>query len=205
MLHEPASEKEFPNGVRDRGRNGERLADFVSHPIATAHGLDEPRVAALRLYTTAAYSHINNPLRAGDRHPLPVTVAFIADGIKKLRAKRAEGAGATSTLTLWRGMRNLKIADDFLTERRGGTELAPCSTTTDIAVAAQYSASAESLLFKFRIANFMQFGAELRGSPPSRRRRRSSSRRSRICSRRAASSARASARPTSRSSRWSPT
>ena len=161
VLHEPASEKEFPNGVRDRGRNGERLADFVSHPIATAHGLDEPRVAALRLYTTAAYSHINNPLRAGDRHPLPVTVAFIADGIKKLRAKRAEGAGATSTLTLWRGMRNLKIADDFLTERRGGTELAPCSTTTDIAVAAQYSASAESLLFKFRIANFMQFGAEL--------------------------------------------
>ena len=127
VLHEPASEKEFPNGVRDRGRNGERLADFVSHPIATAHGLDEPRVAALRLYTTAAYSHINNPLRAGERHPLPVTVAFIADGIKKLRAKRAEGAGATSTLTLWRGMRNLKIADDFLTERRGGTELAPCS------------------------------------------------------------------------------
>ena len=39
--------------------------------------------------------------------------------------------------------------------------LAPCSTTTDIAVAAQYSASAESLLFKFRIATFMQFGAEL--------------------------------------------
>ena len=28
----------------------------------------EPRVAALRLYTTAAYSHINNPLRAGERH-----------------------------------------------------------------------------------------------------------------------------------------
>lgn len=161
VLHEAASERAFPNGVRDKGRQGERLADFVNHPIAVAHGLDEARVAALRLYTTAAYSFINNPLRAGEKHPLPCTVAFIADGIKKLRAKRAEGRGATQALSLWRGMRNLHVKDDFLAERRGGTELAPCSTTTDVAVAAAYSASAESLLFKFRVGNFMQYGAEL--------------------------------------------
>lgn len=161
VLHEAASERTFPNGVRDKGRQGERLADFVQHPIAVAHGLDEPRVVALRLYTTAAYTVINNPLRAGAKHPLPCTVAFIADAIKRLRAKRAEGRGATRTLSLWRGMRNLHVKDDFLAERRGGTELAPCSTTTDVAVAAAYSASAESLLFKLRVSNFMQYGAEL--------------------------------------------
>lgn len=161
VLHEAASEKTFANGVRDKGRRGERLADFVANPVATAHGLDEARVVALRLYTTAAYSYINSPLRKGEKHPLPCTVALIADGIKKLRAKRAEGSGATSTLSLWRGMRNLHVGDEFLAERRGGTELAPCSTTTDVAVAAAYSASAESLLFKFRVGNFMQYGAEL--------------------------------------------
>mmetsp|Transcript_23461 Transcript_23461/g.75107 ORF Transcript_23461/g.75107 Transcript_23461/m.75107 type:complete len:105 (-) Transcript_23461:114-428(-) len=58
-------------------------------------------------------------------------------------------------------MKNLKVSDAFLQERRGGTELAPCSTTTDIGIAALYSASSESLLLKLRVANFMQYGAEL--------------------------------------------
>ena len=160
VLHEPASEKRFPNGVRDKGQEGKRLADFVAHPIAKQHGLDEPHVVALRLYTTAAFKYINDPLRNNERHPLPVTVAFIQDGIKKLRVAKAEGS--TGSFTLWRGMRNLRVADEFLSGRQGGTELAPCSTTTDIAVAAQYSVSAESLLFKLHVQNFMQYGAELR-------------------------------------------
>lgn len=63
--------------------------------------------------------------------------------------------------TLWRGMRNLKVADEFLFEPQGGTEVAPCSTTTDIEVAARHSASSESLLFKFQITNFMQYGPKL--------------------------------------------
>lgn len=31
ILYERASEKEYPNGIRDLGRNGERLADFCAH------------------------------------------------------------------------------------------------------------------------------------------------------------------------------
>ena len=53
--------------------------------------------------------------------------------------------------------RRLKIAD---MRNRIAAPPRVKATTTDIAVAAQYSASAESLLFKFRIANFMQFGAD---------------------------------------------
>lgn len=88
-------------------------------------------------------------------------MAFIADGIKKLRAKHAEGGSATQVVQLYRGMRNLAISDAFMAERRGGTELAPMSTTSDIGVAASYSLSGASLLFKLKVNNFMQFGADL--------------------------------------------
>ena len=49
------------------------------------------QVAALRLYTTAAYSSMNGPLRDDDRYqrgracPLPVATHFAAQGIRKLR------------------------------------------------------------------------------------------------------------------------
>ena len=83
---------------------GMALEDFAKHPIAMRSSLSLAHILALRLYTTAAYTHINNPLRAGERHPLPVTVALIAEGIKKLRAKKAAAADSSSKLTLWRGM-----------------------------------------------------------------------------------------------------
>ena len=57
---------------------------------------------ALRLYTTAAFVSINNPLRelvAASRvepHPFPVTVAFISEGIKRLRAIAVVLPGADS-------------------------------------------------------------------------------------------------------------
>lgn len=41
------------------------------------------------------------------------------------------------------------------------------STTSDIAVAASYSVSGASLLFKLKVNNFMQFGVRRRPSPPS--------------------------------------
>ena len=46
--------------------------------------------------------------------------------------------------------------------RKGGTELAPMSTTTDLQVAAKYARSGTSLLFKITLDNFMQYGAELK-------------------------------------------
>jgi hypothetical protein len=165
ILNEPSSEKTYSNGVRDKGRNGMRLVDFVRHENATVAGLKEAEVAALRLYTTIAYKAINDPLRDQDRiasgqpHPLPVTAALIARAIRKLRAVGAKEAAATEKLLLYRGMRNLVPGDKFI--KKGGTELAPMSTTTDIKTAVSYSMSPESLIFRIVTTNNLQRGADL--------------------------------------------
>ena len=86
--------------------------------------LTEAHVVALRLYTSAAYISLNSPLRDLNRtepHPFAVTVAFINEAIKRLRAVGAATAGAQSAVTLWRGMRNLKATSTFL--KAGGTEV----------------------------------------------------------------------------------
>lgn len=62
ILYHPASEKKYANGVRDKGRNGMRLADFVQHKIAKIAELKEAEVVALRLYTTAAYQARTPPI-----------------------------------------------------------------------------------------------------------------------------------------------
>ena len=74
--------------------------------------------------------YLNGPLRDSSYghgkkpHPLPVTMAYLAEGIKKLRAVYVKQAkeGATKTTRLWRGMRNLDVGDKFLADRTGGTE-----------------------------------------------------------------------------------
>jgi len=151
-------------------------------------------VVALRLYTTAAYKWMNDPLRDDERFkqgkacPLPVTTWYAQDGIKRLRkiradqmeslsktnssstkpsvssagvasAKQLQSAKASGGAILWRGMRNMKLAEDF--ETQGGTELAFMSTTTIMEVAVRYSLSKASLLFKIEAETFMQTGADL--------------------------------------------
>ena len=51
-------------------------------------------------------------------------MAYLAEGIKKLRAVYVTQAKehATKTVRLWRGMRNLDVGDKFLANRKGGTE-----------------------------------------------------------------------------------
>lgn len=44
----------FPNGVRDSGRQGETLDDFVNHEHAQLSSLSRAHVVALRLYTRSA-------------------------------------------------------------------------------------------------------------------------------------------------------
>ena len=123
-----SSSKTFQHGlVRDAGRNGEKLADFVAHPDACMAQLGHAHVAALRIYTTAAYKVLNAPLRDIDRthpHPFPVTVAFLREAIGKLRAVGAkedmqEGKVETR-LDLFRGMRDTEVTESFM--RHGGTE-----------------------------------------------------------------------------------
>lgn len=143
--------------------------------------------------STAAFKSINQPLRdlvAGycvDPHPFPVTVAFISEGIKRLRAINQNRSIESSTplqvpstprgsaqngrrasnrenaLDLWRGLKGIEIIgnEDFFAQ--GGTEAAPLSTTRALAVALMYAASASSscVLMRLRTTAFIQRGAGL--------------------------------------------
>ena len=99
VLHEKAgvceaAMREFKNGMRDQGRNGEVLEDFVNMEDAVKAQLNIAHVAALRIYTTACFMSINEPLRDESRtepHPFPTTVFFLSDGIKRLRAVHVDG------------------------------------------------------------------------------------------------------------------
>jgi hypothetical protein len=162
VLDEEASEKVYPNGIRDRGNVGKTLKDFAAHPNAVTANLTTAEAAALRFYTTIAYKAINDPLRdtsSGKPHPLPVTVMLIARGIRKLKAVGAKDRSAIKSQVLFRGMKNIKASDAFV--ELGGTELAPMSTTTDIKTATEYSMSDNSLIFYIKTKNSMQRGADI--------------------------------------------
>ena len=164
ILNHPAgsSDRAFANGVRDQGRNGERLIDFVKHPHSKQSGLSEAHVLALRLYTSAAYESLNNPLRDQTRsapHPFPITINLITEGLKRLRSIGADDDDAHTTRVLWRGLKHLRVGDNF--DREGGTELAPMSATAELAVAARYAVSPFSLVFKIVTKSFMERGVDL--------------------------------------------
>ncbi len=130
ILRRCAKERLCANGMRDQGHEGMVLQDFVEHEHSKTADLNEAEVVALRLYTTSAFRHINNPLRdqarisSGEPHPLPVTVMLITSGIKKLRAIDAKGDAATQSMVLWRGMHNVRPTDQFAD--KGGTEVCVC-------------------------------------------------------------------------------
>jgi hypothetical protein len=173
ILYEKASEVFVPgpDGIRDKGRGPVAIQDFMKNKTVNEAELTLAHVVALRFYTTPGYKYLNSPFRNQDRyyhknkpHPMPITMAYISEGIKKLRsayAIKVEEGKASTHMTLWRGLRNMYMPDDFLKNRKGGTELAPMSTTTDIQVAARYACSDESVLLKISLDNFMQYGAEL--------------------------------------------
>mmetsp|Transcript_45154 Transcript_45154/g.146730 ORF Transcript_45154/g.146730 Transcript_45154/m.146730 type:complete len:320 (-) Transcript_45154:236-1195(-) len=151
----------FYEGREEDGRRGRPLSHFVEHPQARQAALLPEHVVALRLYTTAAFKSINDPLRnRSGAHPFPVTVAFINDGIKRLRAVGAGAADASERRDFWRGLRNVALPDSF--HQTGGTEYAPLSTSSDLEVALHYSdAAQERLLFKLTTASFLERGASL--------------------------------------------
>ena len=154
-------------GIVLPSRRGKRLPHFVADPKAQMAKLSEAHVAALRFYTTAAFSTINNGLRDQTRyraerpHPFPVTVAFIAEGLKRLRTVAGKSAQANTEMTLYRGMKGMKVQDNFLQMGKGGTELAPMSTTSSLKVAMMYSASEDSLLLRVLSKNFMVRGPDI--------------------------------------------
>ena len=126
VLHQKSKEKQYVNGTCDQGRVGRTLDDFVEDPIAKQAKLNKADVAALRIYTSAVFKYINGPLRnseveglrtwsPGQPHPLPITVLLISRALKKL--KRVAGPeDGIAEMVLWRGMKNLRPADEFITE-----------------------------------------------------------------------------------------
>ena len=151
----------------DKKREHANLSYFMMCPEAQEAKLKLAEVAALRLYTTSAYIHINGPLRDLERWsrseqcPLPATTRFAAEGAKKLRALNTKTMKNT---VLWRGMRNLKVKAEFLAN--GGTDRAFMSATKKLDLAVRYSLSLLSrdqtvLLFKILVHSFESSGAEL--------------------------------------------
>jgi hypothetical protein len=63
-----------------------------------------------------------------------VTVGYITDGIKRLRAVGASLPDANAQRDFWRGMRNVELPEDF--RKTGGTEFAPLSTSSELKVCA---------------------------------------------------------------------
>ena len=156
---------------------GMLLADFRSHPHAAAARLTLAHVLALRLYSTAVFTTINQPLRVATdekapkgraaQHPFPVTVMLLTEAIKKLRAVPAcaipgvsnqDGIQA-SAVELWRGLKDSVVHDEFL--KAGGTTHAPMSTTRSLEVAMDYSTSISPMLMRLKVDSFMQVGADL--------------------------------------------
>jgi len=166
VLRGASSEAKFFNGVRDRGRPGKVLEDFIMAHEAVAADLTPEEVACLRFYTSHSFDAINSPLRDTARtvpHPLSAITMNIQNGIKKLRAIGADDASALQQTILWRGFKDMVVSEAFETD--GGTELAPMSTTTDLAVAVQYASksgqSNASLMFRIVTDNNLQRGADL--------------------------------------------
>ena len=166
----------WPNGFMDEGRPaGLALADFCTDASAQLAGLRPHHVAALRLYTSAAFRSINGHLREQEKsdesgqhqpvYPFPVTLSFIADGLRRLRAVAATRKDANEAIDVWRGMRNVESDTDFYA--KGGTELAPMSGTTSLTVAVQYALghaqgdTAHALMFKIVARSFIDRGADL--------------------------------------------
>lgn len=151
--------------TRDAGHLGLRLADFCNHQNARIADLSECEVAALRLYTSNAYPRINDPLRQRVRpHPLAATVLFLTDALRKLRSVEAERQGnpafaSSREQIFWRGMKNLKLTDEF--KQQGGAELGCMSTSTSQEVVASYAKSQQPLIFRITAEDFMSCGADI--------------------------------------------
>jgi len=159
----------MPSDVLDRGHAGMRLDDFVHHPSARDAKLTRAEVLALRLYTTSMYQSINKPLRDGCSetrpHPFPSLVANLSHALSSLRVHAAAGADTCTPRggrVLWRGVRDFDLSEEF--KERGGTELAPMSTTASQTVATEYATrnnAQHSLLLRLNASTFMDSGCDI--------------------------------------------
>jgi hypothetical protein len=146
-------------------KRGMRFNDFVDHPSSKLAALRREQVLALRLYTTIAFKSINTPLRdlsreaEGRAHPLPVTVTQIVKAVLQLRKIEASEATAHDSVDLYRGLAERSILPEFFA--KGGTELAPMSTTRNLKVALQYASSEHAVILRLKTKGFMGRGVDI--------------------------------------------
>jgi len=129
IMHEAAVEKKEWNGIRDHGRAGRRLKDFMALKQAVEAQLTEAEPVALRFYTSHSFNALNIAMRDSGRqgpHPLPGIMMNLQRGLKKLRALGSDDASSKQPVVLWRGMSYMQLPQKFSAE--GGTErsLRPC-------------------------------------------------------------------------------
>jgi len=143
------------DGEFDTGHQGMDLKDFTNHEISRLAGLQDHHVAAIRLYTSSSYPLFNQPMRNGVKpHPIRVTMYCLSEGLLKLRkvGAKTDPEGYATTKYLWRGMKDREM-DLEAFKTRGGTELAPMSTTSSREVADSYAGVGQdghaSLLFRY--------------------------------------------------------
>ena len=68
VANQVSSELDLENGVRDKGRTGLTIDDWVADPRALKCNIKKPEMVALRVYTTATFKDINDPLRDQKRY-----------------------------------------------------------------------------------------------------------------------------------------
>ena len=143
VLYETSSEKQYPNGVRDEGRAGKSIDDYMKMPQSTGtkpEMMKKSEAASLRFYSSPSFPAVTIPLRDPARttkHPLAAITYCIFTGIKKQLTLGAKDKKAVAELILYRGFSDLQISANF--QESGGSEYAPMSTSTDPAVAVGYA------------------------------------------------------------------
>jgi len=142
----------------DHGHRGMKIEDFVNHEHSRLAQLLRPHVLALRMYTSSSYPCFNRPLRSRQKpHPFAMSVYYLAEALKKLRAvaARLDPQAFTQEMILWRGMQDLTLdRDEFMSN--GAAELAPMSTSQSKSVAFKYAASRTPLVFKYKTVSMLR-------------------------------------------------
>eukprot|EP00966_Prymnesium_polylepis_P057235 1325714-Prymnesium_polylepis.1 len=120
----------------DSGHDGMDLEAFLQHRYSQVAQLEKEH------QRTASCGHRPTPFR--------MTVYYLSEASRKLRAVAAEldPSSFTKVVWLWRGMRDMKISERFMDT--GGSELAPMSTSHTQQTAVRYAESTCPLIFKYR-------------------------------------------------------
>ena len=122
---------------------GRSIKDILFHTneikrLADDTSISHIHILALRMYTSKSFWRINQPLRSGERTNFIATTYWIIKGIKELRRVYTDDNGVSKPpAVLWRGLKKTVLTRDFI--NKGGTEMAPMSTTESFQIAAEYA------------------------------------------------------------------